>query len=425
MSPGGLFLPEAPEFLTPAPNVLTLKPGASPLTLRVYADIQPLTLLDEELGWPLLNYLESMGLNTAQVEMYARDTPEGYPGWSLLLDPTRCPIEALPYLGMYVGIESTLLARQSLITKRNLAPNPGAEINTSGILGGNATISRQTGTPALGAGCYRILATAADYWGLLTSGYTVNGFPWHRVISGVPYQLTFKAKGSPFPRTAFVNVVYSADGFTYSGESYLPFTFSAANSWEEFKFTITPPATATAMELRIRDTTAAVGNFIDVDSIRLDQTSETDFSYFDGDNANAYWLGTRHLSPSALLATETDEQYRTRVVALIFDAPNWKRGTPDRMAAAAKKTLIGGQNVIMAERDTSAYHLTVFTYGRETPDPAATLAALLSQKPIGLVLAHVLITGQTYQQVKDRFATYQAVKDTYADYDAMRRDVAI
>jgi hypothetical protein len=39
-----------------------------------------------------------------QIEMYARDQEDGTPGWGILLDVDRCPIEALPWLAQFVGV---------------------------------------------------------------------------------------------------------------------------------------------------------------------------------------------------------------------------------------------------------------------------------------------------------------------------------
>lgn len=71
-------------------------------------------------------------------------------------------------------------------------------------------------------------------------------------------------------------------------------------------------------------------------------------------------------------------------------ADGQRRGTPEAIRRAAAKTLTGTQSVRLVERTTSAYTLTVITSTSETPDPAATLAALLAAKPAGLVLTHVV-----------------------------------
>jgi len=100
------------------------------------------------------------------------------------------------------------------------------------------------------------------------------------------------------------------------------------------------------------------------------------------------------------------------------------------MRAAAQATLTGNKTVIINERDGDsatqpidyAYYLTVETYQGQTPDPAMTQRALLSQKPAGIVLTYVTIAGQTYDQVRTRFATYAALLAAYPTYADVWRD---
>jgi len=67
------------------------------------------------------------------------------------------------------------------------------------------------------------------------------------------------------------------------------------------------------------------------------------------------------------------------------------RCRPASMRAAAEATMTGSPpSVRILERTTSAWTLTVITRTAETPDPAATLAALMSQKVGGDILTHVV-----------------------------------
>ncbi len=61
-------------------------------------------------------------------------------------------------------------------------------------------------------------------------------------------------------------------------------------------------------------------------------------------------------------------------------------GRPASMVAKAQTTLTGTKTVRLIERSSSAWTLTAITRTSETPDPAATLKALMSEKPAGLVL---------------------------------------
>lgn len=85
---------------------------------------------------------------------------------------------------------------------------------------------------------------------------------------------------------------------------------------------------------------------------------------------------------------------------------NLLRGTTASISRVVKQTLTGTKTLIIRERfdpdnpnDDSPYHLTLITRTSETPDPAATLAAVVGengrpgQKPAGIVLHIVTIDG--------------------------------
>jgi hypothetical protein len=74
---------------------------------------------------------------------------------------------------------------------------------------------------------------------------------------------------------------------------------------------------------------------------------------------------------------------------LVREHAGTSRGTPDSMTAAIEKTLTGTQTVNIVERSgDSAYQLLVRTLTAETPDSDATLAAIISQKPGGIILSY-------------------------------------
>lgn len=94
----------------------------------------------------------------------------------------------------------------------------------------------------------------------------------------------------------------------------------------------------------------------------------------------------------------------------------FKRGTLAAIAGAAQVHLTGLKRVMITERDTSAYHLTVRTYGTETPDAAAVNAALQAQKPAGLILVHQVAAGATYAELDTAFGTFADEKAAFATY---------
>jgi hypothetical protein len=113
----------------------------------------------------------------------------------------------------------------------------------------------------------------------------------------------------------------------------------------------------------------------------------------------------------------------------IASTDGFQRGTVAALRGAAQATLTGAKTVLLRERDHDpadtpnyAYYLTVTTYTSQTPNPAATLAALLAQKPGGIVLTYHTLAGQDYLTLRTNHATYNDVRTTYASYDAVRTD---
>jgi hypothetical protein len=115
--------------------------------------------------------------------------------------------------------------------------------------------------------------------------------------------------------------------------------------------------------------------------------------------------------------------------AWIASTDGWKRGTVAAMQGAARATLTGKQRLFLRERDHDpadtpdyAYYLTAISYANETPNPSATEAALLSQKPAGIVLTYIVQTGQSYEQLASRYATYADVLAAYPSYAVLLAD---
>lgn len=126
-----------------------------------------------------------------------------------------------------------------------------------------------------------------------------------------------------------------------------------------------------------------------------------------------------------LLPGSTADEQRER----IGSTDGFRRGTRAAMIAAAQATLTGDRFVGLRERDGDpadkpdyAYFLTAITYTEETPDPAATEAALIAQKPGGIVLDFRVAAGQDWQAVRTNNPTWQAVKDRYVNWAAVKAD---
>lgn len=114
--------------------------------------------------------------------------------------------------------------------------------------------------------------------------------------------------------------------------------------------------------------------------------------------------------------------------ARIQGTDGWRRGSPASMVAAAQQYLTGAKTVIMRERDPvacpsqPAYGLTIITYTSQTPDSAKVLAALIAQKPAGIVLNYRTAAGQDYQSLVTHHALYSNVFADYVTYQGIVTD---
>lgn len=100
-----------------------------------------------------------------------------------------------------------------------------------------------------------------------------------------------------------------------------------------------------------------------------------------------------------------DAAQRARIRA----TDGFKRGTVGAIAAAAQQYLTGAKTVLIRERDGDPYALTVVTYTAETPDEDAVRAALLAQKPAGIILTYVVEAGQDWLTLETGYATWNDV----------------
>jgi hypothetical protein len=113
-----------------------------------------------------------------------------------------------------------------------------------------------------------------------------------------------------------------------------------------------------------------------------------------------------------LTAGLTDAQQRMQIASV----GGWNRGTISAMVLAAQATLTGTKTVNFVERNTDAYTMTVITKSSETPNPVATLAALVSQKPAGIILLYQNIDGQSYGDLLVNAPLYSNAFSIYVDY---------
>lgn len=110
------------------------------------------------------------------------------------------------------------------------------------------------------------------------------------------------------------------------------------------------------------------------------------------------------------------------------EGPAEDRGTPRGIRAAVRVTLAGGRRVLIEERtaadgtaDGAAYRVTTFTV--ETPDAAATAAAVVDSAPAGLrvrashrvrAAATIAELAVAYPTIADLVAAFATVADVVA-----------
>lgn len=98
------------------------------------------------------------------------------------------------------------------------------------------------------------------------------------------------------------------------------------------------------------------------------------------------------------------------------------RGTVAAMQGAARQYLVGpdgtgeSATVYFSERHGSAYRLSVATLAAETPDADMVEAALLEQKPAGIVLTYTVLGAGDYNELAATHATYTEVDTDFTDY---------
>lgn len=78
------------------------RPVVNVIAERIYEEIAPVTLGDEENDWLLLHFIHAWTNSMMMIEDIARDTDEG-PGWSKVMHPDTAPALFLNWLSMFVG----------------------------------------------------------------------------------------------------------------------------------------------------------------------------------------------------------------------------------------------------------------------------------------------------------------------------------
>ncbi len=80
-----------------------IRPTVSEAAEEVYVALGPLTTDDEKYDWALLQFCEANAGRLQDIDDLVRDTDAG-PGWSTIMDADLAPLNALAWLGQFVGV---------------------------------------------------------------------------------------------------------------------------------------------------------------------------------------------------------------------------------------------------------------------------------------------------------------------------------
>lgn len=96
-----------------------------------------------------------------------------------------------------------------------------------------------------------------------------------------------------------------------------------------------------------------------------------------------------------------------------------RRGSRRSIVRAAQRTLTGSKScrIYANLSGTDPYVVTLVTLISQTPDTVATLAAAETEKPAGIEIQLLTVTGATYTELAANYADYDAVDAAFTDYD--------
>lgn len=407
----------------------------TPFQEDLYASLEPIADQDEAHNWALLHFCGAVAAMFDQIETYARDTEDGKPGWSILVDGDRFPLEAAEWIGQLAGTRPTL-GKLLIFLAKNWIKNPNGLNGTVGWTSSSTTgataITSVADSSALSGNAIQVAAT-----GVTNSGNLVQAIQDERTFANSSGMITagqrvlIRGRVKLQSASAAVSSIAVASRNFDSSNSFLGGVAIAQNNpvvgtWYELSMIVSVPAGVAYYDMDARLQVAAAGDF----TIRAERFQITpllgdqaDPGYFDGGTTNARWDGTANQSTSSLFARETDEQYLARIREEIKHAEGLNRGTLQSLITAGKRNLTGQKQVLIRERDGGPNLLTVVTFTSETPDAAITLKDLQGAKPAGLIMTHNVVPGQTYVLVQVTYANYNAVDTAFSTYNGLLTNI--
>jgi len=161
-------------------------------TLKLWKFLPPfLQTQDAANNYTFLTWLDGIGQQQQILDNLLRDDTQGNPGWSIVLDVTRCPTYALPWLAQFVGV------RFNGATVGNDALMRQAIVNKTGFSRGTPAAIVAAVTPYLGTtGFVNIIERSPDAYsltiqihgalGVLDYAQLAKQYPWYTSAGGTP-----------------------------------------------------------------------------------------------------------------------------------------------------------------------------------------------------------------------------------------------
>lgn len=80
-------------------------PALTHFAQRIYDALDPLTYDDANQGYSLAYFCSAIATMFDQVQGYVETRDDGTPGWGALMNADSAPVEVLPWLGQFVGVQ--------------------------------------------------------------------------------------------------------------------------------------------------------------------------------------------------------------------------------------------------------------------------------------------------------------------------------
>ena len=375
---------------------------------RLYDALAPLATQDASNNYALANYCNALAKMLDPVATVVRDQDDGTPGWAFPFQLSNSWTVVAENLILNPSFEHDGVgSAPAAWSTSNSFVSSGAVPTVIGTNSQSGSKSLQVVTTTPGEGVTISLP------GTFKAGVTYTASIWLTGVSGNPA----------------VSMMFGDDSGSLDYNFTSQFTLVNGAAWKKYSLMWTPGADRTSVSFAVKSGGLANYTWL-MDTGMAGLTS----TYFDGDSADCYWSSTAGNSIS-LQYTPTDHALwlpwlaqivgvdLTAVpnipeqVSLIEQPTGQQRGTVAAMQTVAKTTLTGTKTCLIYERTNgNAWTMNAYTYTTETADPTATLTALMSMKPAGVILTYSTVIGGTYSQLAASHATYSAMEAAHSTY---------